>query len=298
VRFTTPRFSGRRSQPTMLSSRPHWLPELSSASPLAPAQRVGAQRLRAVAQLTPSAEDRFLVLTVRSWGRSLRPAKGRFDPFAPPSANGRYLRNRDVESMSRIDSEAAIPIGAVDVEVVVGRGRSRGRRWTGWTRDSQPVAKTHGAFILANASCIGSAETTIIPSNGESISTMRRTAPAIESAPTSSAITTNALRGAKRPKLTNNTNSHTIMISTNGCGTCCDSSAAWIQVVFPRSAAVCDALVASARWASVWGANPVKLCCRLSSNFQAGDSRVLTWVQGRLAKSLQSWRWCICEAWP
>jgi hypothetical protein len=30
-----------------------------------------------------------------------------------------------------------------------------------------------GAFILANASCIGSAETTIIPSNGESISTMR-----------------------------------------------------------------------------------------------------------------------------
>jgi hypothetical protein len=87
-----------------------------------------------------------------------------------PHGDVRYLRNRDVESMSRIDSEAAIPIGAVDVEVVVGRGRSRGRRWTGWTRDSQPVAKTHEAFILANASCIGSAETTIIPSNGESIS--------------------------------------------------------------------------------------------------------------------------------
>src|ERR1700733_13863810 len=133
----------------------------------------------------------------------------------------------------------------------------------GGTRDSQPVAQTHGAFILANASCIGSAETTIIPSNGESISTMRTTAPAIESAPTSRAITTNPLRGAKRPKLTNNTNSHIIKINTNGCGTCCDTSAAWIQVVLARSAVVCDALVASARW-NLYG-GPTQ------SNFAAGS---------------------------
>src|SRR5271165_991293 len=134
------------------------------------------------------------------------------------------------------------------------------------------IGAPHGAFILANASCIGSAETTIIPSNGESISTMRTTAPAIERAPTNSAITTNILRGAKRPKLTNNTNNHTIMINTNGCGTCSDSTAAWSQVVFARSAAVCDALAASERWDSVLGANSVKLCCKLSSNFQAGGS--------------------------
>ena len=34
-----------------------------------------------LAQLTPSAEDRFLALTVRSWGRSLRPASGRTVAF-------------------------------------------------------------------------------------------------------------------------------------------------------------------------------------------------------------------------
>src|ERR1700722_17745259 len=169
---------------------------------------------------------------------------------------------------------------AVDFGSIVSLPMISNDAWTGriqrlrhiWTNSAPKASAPHGAFILANASCIGSAETTIIPSNGESISTMRTTAPAIESAPSSSAITTNPLRGAKRPKLTNSTNSHIIKINTNGCGTCCDTSAAWIQVVLARSAVVCDALVASARWNSVWGANPVKLCCRLSSNFQAGGS--------------------------
>src|SRR3984957_21235906 len=61
----------------------------------------------------------------------------------------------------------------------------------------------YGALILANASCIGSAETTSIPSNGESRSAIRTTAPAIERAPTTSAAITNPLRGAKRPILKN-----------------------------------------------------------------------------------------------
>ena len=47
------------------------------------------------AQPTPSAKDRFLALTARSSGQSLRSAKGRLDPFAEPSANGRYLRTPD-----------------------------------------------------------------------------------------------------------------------------------------------------------------------------------------------------------
>jgi hypothetical protein len=38
------------------------------------------------------AEDRFLALTVRSQGRSLRSAQGRFSRFAEPQRNGRYLR--------------------------------------------------------------------------------------------------------------------------------------------------------------------------------------------------------------
>src|SRR5208337_319164 len=51
VRFTTPRFSGRGSPLTMLSSRLHWLLEIPPASPLAPAQRAGAQRLRALIRM-------------------------------------------------------------------------------------------------------------------------------------------------------------------------------------------------------------------------------------------------------
>src|ERR1700722_8839860 len=157
---------------------------------------------------------------------------------------------------------------AVDFGSIVSLPVISNDAWTGriqlprhiWTNSTPKASAPHGAFILANASCIGSAETTIIPSNGESISTMRTTAPAIESAPTNSAITTNILRGAKRPKLTNNTNSHTIIINTHGCGTCSDSSASWSQVAFARAAAVSDAVAASARWDAVLGANSVKLC--------------------------------------
>jgi hypothetical protein len=45
-----------------------------------------------LARPAPSAEDRFLALPARSWSRPLRPAKGRFYPFAKPSTNGRFLR--------------------------------------------------------------------------------------------------------------------------------------------------------------------------------------------------------------
>jgi hypothetical protein len=41
---------------------------------------------------TSSGEVRFQALSVRSPGRSQRTAKGRFDPFAKPWADDRYLR--------------------------------------------------------------------------------------------------------------------------------------------------------------------------------------------------------------
>jgi len=87
---------------------------------------------------------------------------------------------------------------------------------------SQPGCRTawpHGALILANAFCIGRAETTINPSNGASMSTIRTTAPAIESPQTNSATATIALRGAKRPKLMNKTQSYTNRTIRNGCVT-------------------------------------------------------------------------------
>ena len=48
-----------------------------------------------LAQPTPSPEDRSLALTARSWARSRRAGRGRLDPFAKPSGNGRYLRSPD-----------------------------------------------------------------------------------------------------------------------------------------------------------------------------------------------------------
>jgi hypothetical protein len=44
-------------------------------------------------------------------------AQGGLDPLAKPSRNGRYLRNRDVETMSRIDVKGTLRIAAVDVAV-------------------------------------------------------------------------------------------------------------------------------------------------------------------------------------
>jgi hypothetical protein len=46
-----------------------------------------------LSQPTLSAEDRFLALSARSYDRSGTRAKGRYDPFAKPSANGRCLRS-------------------------------------------------------------------------------------------------------------------------------------------------------------------------------------------------------------
>src|ERR1700722_9717441 len=48
-------------------------------------------------QSTPSADDRFLTLYVRSQGGSRRAAQGRFDPFAKSLGNARSLRIAVVE---------------------------------------------------------------------------------------------------------------------------------------------------------------------------------------------------------
>ena len=54
-----------------------------------------------LAQGTPSAKVRFLLVTARSQGRSRRVEKGRFDPFTAPSANGRYLRTAIIADRNR-----------------------------------------------------------------------------------------------------------------------------------------------------------------------------------------------------
>ena len=54
--------------------------------------RAAAMSVRSCALLSPPANVRNLVHTACPYDQMRRGAQGRFDPFAAPSANGRYLR--------------------------------------------------------------------------------------------------------------------------------------------------------------------------------------------------------------
>ncbi len=79
-----------------------------------------------LAQLTPSAKDRFLALSARSQGRSRRTEKGRVHPFDAPPANDRYFAHCSRPPRRR--RTAAIPQSARAQAGRLGFHRSARRR--------------------------------------------------------------------------------------------------------------------------------------------------------------------------
>src|SRR5208337_1924649 len=65
-----------------------------------------------LAQPTPSTDDRFLALSARSQGRSLKTAQGRLNPFAKLSGNDRCLRTAVVPALCLNGRQSTFAVGA------------------------------------------------------------------------------------------------------------------------------------------------------------------------------------------
>jgi hypothetical protein len=72
---------------------------------------------------------RFLALPIRSQGEPRRGAQGRFDPFAKPTVNDRYLRTADIADALTAKRSFALSHAGVEVVVLKPVGR-RGSPFT------------------------------------------------------------------------------------------------------------------------------------------------------------------------